>query len=75
MANIIRSVAEAIGIIEKEVMRMGSEQTEKEPKTSEHPSVEPSGYCVECSERVSHPKAYFCRVCSESFYNNEREDD
>ena len=68
MAKIIRSVAEAIGIIEREVSKMGAE------KETEHPKVELTGYCVECGERVSHPKAYFCRVCSESFYN-EREDD
>lgn len=83
MAKVIRSVAEAIRIIEKEVEKAMSEanlektgnyQTEKESKSSNHPSVEPSGYCVECNAEVSSPRSYFCQICSESFYNGETSD-
>jgi len=55
MAKKIRSVAEAIGIIEKEVKKMGAEKESK--------------YCVECNAVVSHYGTPFCRLCAEEFYN------
>jgi len=66
MANKIRSIAEAIGIIEKEVGKMG----EANPgNTGMEKSEETSKYCVECNAIVTHPGAHFCKLCAAEFYN------
>lgn len=62
MSKQIRSIAEAIGIIEKEVEKAMSEETiEKKEETSK--------YCVECNAIVTHPGAHFCKLCAAEFYN------
>ena len=63
MSKQIRSIAEAIGIIEKEVEKAMSEAT-IEKKTEET-----SKYCVECNAIVTHPGAHFCKLCAAEFYN------
>lgn len=62
MSKQIRSIAEAIGIIEKEVEKMGEATAEKK-------SEETSKYCVECNAIVTHPGAHFCKLCASEFYN------
>ena len=63
MSKQIRSIAEAIGIIEKEVEKAMSEAT------IENKSEETSKYCVECNAIVTHPGAHFCKLCAAEFYN------
>ena len=60
MSKQIRSISEAIGIIEKEVEKaMGEEKAVERPL-----------YCIECRDRkVTHPGAHFCKLCAEEFYN------
>jgi len=58
----IKSVAQAIGIIGKEVEKMGrDEKEEKDVRRKER-------YCIECNAEVSHIGAYFCKMCAMSFY-------
>jgi len=60
MSKQIRSISEAIGIIEKEV----------EKAMSEEKAVKRPLYCIECRDRkVTHPGAYFCKLCAGEFYN------
>ncbi len=61
MAKSIKSVAQAIGIIGKEVEKMGSDDTRKEG---------PNKYCIECNAEVTHPGAHFCKQCAISFYGD-----
>lgn len=63
MSKQIRSIAEAIGIIEKEVEKAMIEAS-LEKKTEET-----SKYCVECNAIVTHPGAHFCKLCASEFYN------
>ena len=55
----IRSIAEAIGIISKEVRKSVSDDKIR------------NGHCVECDAMVTHPGAYFCEECAPEFYNEE----
>ncbi len=64
MVKTIRSIAEAIGIIEKEV--------EKAMDRTEFKSEETPFFCIECKDRkVTHPGAHFCKLCAAEFYNEE----
>lgn len=74
MAKTIRSIAEAIGIIEKEVGRMVDGVSNDEDKTSEHPQVKPNGYCVECNATTTHKDAYFCGLCAGEFFGGVSKD-
>lgn len=56
----IRSVAQAIGIIGREVEKMGDKEAKAVPRK----------YCIECNADVTHPGAYFCKPCAISFYND-----
>lgn len=59
----IKSVAQAIGIIGKEVEKMGAEEKPK-----------PRKYCIECNAAVMHYGANFCQTCAMSFYNDSSTD-
>ena len=65
MTKSIKSVAQAIGIIGKEVEKMGASDKPK-----------PRKYCIECNAEVTHPGAHFCKQCAISFYGDcDKEDD
>lgn len=55
----IRSIAEAVGIISKEVRESVSDDKIR------------NGHCVECDAIVTHPGAYFCEECAPVFYNEK----
>ncbi len=75
MAKSIKSVAQAIGIIGKEVEKMGDNPQVSNPQ-GDKPQAEPNKYCIECNAEVTHPGAHFCKQCAISFYGDcDKEDD
>lgn len=59
MSKAIKSVAQAIGIIGKEVEKMGADEIRGKNK-----------YCIECNAEVTHPGAYFCKPCAITFFDD-----
>ena len=67
----IKNAKQAIEVIAEEVRKMFDKDTENTtPKQAEQ-----TKYCIECGAETWYPKTHFCKLCAESFYKMEEDEE